>query len=115
METPMIWKKLAKSNRVILLADATHLLPSEWRAMLHIIIRLNTHLPKDERVYVNEEGHMESIHIGGLLYKSLTNIGRLINEHECAIHIYDYCVYAGNKDIMVHLTKLDGTNFKPTY
>ena len=111
----MIWKRLAKSNRVILLADATHLLPSEWRATVHIITRLNTHLSKEERVYMNEEGHMESVHIGGLLYKSLANIERLLNIYDCAIHIYDYCVYAGSKDIVVHLTKLDGTNFKPTY
>ena len=108
----MIWKKLSKSNRVIMLADATHLLPSEWRAMVYLIAKLNTHLSKEERVYVYEDSHMESIHIGGLLYKSLLNVGRLIEEHDCAIHICNYCVYAGNKNVVVHLTKLDGTNFK---
>ena len=108
----MIWKKLAKSNRVIMLADATHLLPSEWRAMVHLIAKLNTHLPKEERVYVHEDSHMESIHIGGLLYKILLHVGKSIEEHDCAIHIYNYCVYAGNKNVVVHLTKLDGTNFK---
>jgi hypothetical protein len=111
METVMIWKKLAKSNRVITLADAKHLLPSEWRAMVHLIARLNTHLRKEDRVYVHENVHMESIHVGGLLYKSLSNVGKMIEEYSCSVHIYDYCVYAGNKDIVVHLAKLDGTNF----
>ena len=107
----MIWKKLSKSNRIISLADAKHLLPSEWRAMVHLIARLNAHLQREDRVYIQENADIDSIHMGRMLYKSLTNVSSMIEKHNCSIHIYDYCVYAGNKDIVVHLAKLDGTHF----
>lgn len=104
------WKRLSRSSRVVQLVNASHLVKSDIRAMMFIVGRLNMLLKKNDRVYIPETTHDDSVSLGAAFYQCLQHMQNHAAEYDCAIHIHKYTVYAAKKDIVLHLASLDKTN-----
>lgn len=105
-----VWKRLSRSNRVISLVNAKHLLPHEARAMMYVIARMNMIVNKSDRVFITDIDEMEVIDLGTHFYRSLQAVRDIAGKFGCSVHVSDYIVYAGKEDIVIHLAKLDNTN-----
>lgn len=104
------WKRLGNSERVIVLASASHLAQSDVRASMYLIGRLNMIMKKSQRVYVPENTHDTGIMIGAALYECLKHVRELAQEFSCDVHIRSHVVYAANKHVVLHLASVDKTN-----
>lgn len=104
-----VWKRLARSNRLVSLVNAKHLLPNEARAMSYIIARVNMMVPQKDRIFITDDTPMNTIDIGPKYYDSLRILREIALNHLCDVHIANFVVYAGNEEIMLHLAKLDNT------
>ncbi len=104
------WKRLGNSERVIVLASASHLAKSDVRASMFLIGRMNMLMKKVKRVHVPENTHDTGIMIGAALYECLKHIREVAQEFSCDVHIRNYVVYAAQKDVVLHLASVDEKN-----
>ena len=100
-----MWCRVAKSNMIITMANAKHIMHT-WRRAMFIIMRLQEMIALHPRVYIPDTTPMDDTKMNILMYTVIDKTNDSVNPLGCTVHYHDGIVYCGSTAVMAHVVKL---------
>jgi hypothetical protein len=105
--TPMYWKRVATSSRILIIADGKKLNFNQWRSALYLLMKMNKYLPREQRVHVTDMDETTTIKLHHHLYEVLEAVNDIARRYGCMIHFSRDVVYVGSIAHLSHFIRLE--------
>lgn len=105
--TPMYWKRVAASDRILIIADGKKLNFNPWRLGLYLLMKMNKYLPREQRIHVTDTDETTSIRLHHHLYNVLEAVNDIAKRYGCMIHFSRDVVYVGSIVHLSHFIRLE--------